>query len=386
MTTIYLDNSATTPLDPRVLEAMRPYLERLVGNPSSSHSAGRGARRAVDDAARRIAACLHGPATKVYFTSGATEANNLAIHSAVAGLTAGHVLVSPAEHPSCLEPVRRLARRGFTIEELALDTSGAVAGLPDRLRDDTRLVVVQLANSETGRLQDVRRLAESCPKTCWFHCDAAQAVGKVPVEFAQFGVTSLAVSGHKIHGPAGVGALLVRKDAVAAPLFFGGHQQDGARPGTEPVALIAGFATAVEIACQSLESAAGHLCMLRDRLEEKLLAELADVVRNGPETERLPNVSNLSFLGCQAEALLIALDLAGVCCSAGPACASGSAEPSVVLRAMGLEKPRLASALRFSVGRFNTAEEIDQAARRIAATVHRLRGAGCRFSSAGAIR
>lgn len=357
MRPIYLDNNATTQLDPEVLEAMRPYLADVFGNPSSRHSAGRAARQAIDRSMQQIAAALDAQPEQILFTSGATEANNLAIASIPDG---AHVLVSPADHPSALDAAERLTRRGCEITRLRLTAEGYVSSLSAELRDDTRLVVVQLANSETGCIQPVAELAQQLPEQCRFHCDATQAVGKIPVRFGQLGVTSLSCSGHKLHGPAGVGVLIVRDPEMLRPMMFGGHQQRGLRPGTESVAAIVGMGKAIEIATTRLEEHSQHLGRLRDRFEQ-LVAERIDSVAFNRCEHRLPNTSNISFLGAKAEALLIALDLSGVCCSAGTACSSGSLEPSAVLRAMGIEGQRLEGALRFSFGRFNTDEDVDRA-------------------------
>lgn len=370
---IYLDNNATTPLDPAVREAMLPYLGGMAGNASSRHSAGRWARKAIDKARRDIADCLDADPEEIFFTSGATEANNWAILSNGPKST-GRVLVSPADHPSAIEPARILAKSfAWSFDELTLDADGRVTNFRAQFQPDARLAIIQLANSETGCIQEVGRLVAECGTNCRFHCDAVQAVGKIPVRFHQLGVASLAISGHKLHGPTGVGALIVRKGFPCPPRLFGGHQEGGFRPGTEPIAAIVGLATAVRITVDGLPTNAARLADLRDRLENRLLAEIPDVICNSPGENRLPNVSNLSFLGVKAETLLIALDLAGVCCSAGTACASGSLEPSPVLRAMGVSKERLDSAIRFSVGRFNTTAEIDDAAERISRCVKQIR-------------
>lgn len=371
---IYLDNNATTPMDPEVLEAMLPHLRGLAGNPSSGHGAGREARRAIDAARRRIAEALSVEPAAIVFTSGATEANNLAMLPRDPPAAPGHVLVSPSEHPSALDPALRLSRFGYEVEMLALDESGRGVDLAARLRPETQLVVVQLANSETGTIQPVGRLADAlAPGTRW-HVDAVQAVGKIPVDFQALGATSLAISAHKIHGPVGVGALLARPEALGRPLLLGGRQQFGRRAGTEPVALIAGLGKAVELAVRNLEANARRMAERRDRLEALLLEHLDGVVLNAPREARLCSTSNLSFAGVSAEALVIALDLDGVACSTGTACASGAAEPSAVLRAMGLPAERVASAVRFSVSRTTTQEEIERAAVIVVQAVRRLRG------------
>lgn len=371
MTWIYLDHNATTPMHPRVLDAMQPYLQGWAGNPSSRHASGRKARQAVDAARQRIARALDAKPNEVFFTSGATEGNNLAILGAANATT---IAINPTEHPSCLEPARHRAKQGVGVTELAVDEFGRVRsadiGLPNRL------VVVQLANSETGVIQDIQKLAWAV-HAARFHCDAVQAVGRIPVSFRDLGVSSMTVSGHKIGGPPGVGVLLIRADASLAPQLFGGHQQAGVRAGTEPVAAIVGLATAIAEAVEHEPETARRLGQLRDRLEESLLSRVHDAVVNAPvdSAERLPNTSNISFPGAAAQALVMALDLAGVGAAAGSACASGSMRPSHVLEAMGIAGERLSGAVRFSLGWTTTEEEIDAAADIVALTVARVRSA-----------
>ncbi|QDU64939.1 Cysteine desulfurase [Planctomycetes bacterium Pan216] len=373
MNEIYLDNNATTPLDPEVFEEMTPYLAGFHGNPSSQHALGRRARRAIDGARERIAAVLHADPSEIVFTSGATEANNQAV-AAIAGRPEGHVLLNPADHPSTLEPTRDLARKGMRVEELSLDGEGFVDRFAEQVRDETRLVVCQLANGESGTVQEIAKLVASMPRGCRFHCDAVQAIGRLPVDFRELGVTTLSLSGHKLHGPVGIGALLVRRDTSCTALLRGGHQQQGLRPGTESVANIVGLGKAIELACRRMPTEIASIAALRDRFEAALLKHLEGTVVNGTTERRLANTSNLSFPGTTAEKLLMALDLAGVCCSAGTACASGSLEPSPVLVAMGLEGDRLNGAVRFSLSRLTTSEEVDLAVDRIARVVERLRG------------
>ena len=372
MRVIDLDNNATTALDPLVREAMLPYMTGSLGNASSRHSLGRRARRAIDDSKQRIAASLGSEPEEIFFTSGATEANNLAILAARMS-PSGHILLNPSEHPSALEPTLSLANRGFDLESLALDQSGLVAGFELSLRAETRLVVLQLANGETGCVQDIATLADCVPPGCRFHCDAVQAIGRVRCDFRRLGVASLTLSGHKIHGPGGIGALLVRDGWSMRPMLLGGKQQDGLRSGTEPVAAIVGLAAAVELAIKRLESDAERLSRLRDRFETGILRRVPSITINGPLDARLPNTSNLSFLGTNAGALVVALDVAGVCCSAGPACASGTLQPSAVLRAMGFDGERLLGAIRFSLGRFTSEADIDDAVDRVADAVRQVR-------------
>jgi cysteine desulfurase len=384
MTPIYLDHCATTPVLPDAWEAMRAVPS---GNPASAHGAGRQARRALEDARERVAELLGADADEVIFTSGATEANNLALFG-LAGDPPGHIVASPIEHPCVVEPLRQLAGRGFVVEYLPVSRDGVVhvEALPAMLRPDTRLVTVMLVNHETGaasgtgyRVPGIAKDSSPIPDTRYpipaVHTDAAQAVGKIAVDFHALGVTALTVSAHKFGGPVGVGALLLRRGTRLRPLFYGGHQQHGRRPGTEPVALAVGMAAALAVAVRDLDANAERVRRLRDRLWERLRAEAAPAVLNGPDdpARAVPHVLNVSFPGCAADGLLVALDLAGVACSTGSACSSGSLLPSPVLRAMGVPDDVLRSAMRFSLSPRTTEAEVDEAAGRIVAAVRRLR-------------
>jgi cysteine desulfurase len=375
MDCIYLDNNATTPLLPAVSEAMRPFGSDVFGNPASAHSAGRRARRALEDARESLAAHLGAHADEVVFTSGATEANNLALFG-LCGEPPGRLLASPIEHPSVAEPLRRLAESGFTLDTFPVDGSGRVrieTPLDSRqLRPDTRLVAVMLANHETGTIQPIRPLVETIQGRALFHCDAVQAAGKIPLSFHELGIDTLAISGHKFHGPKGIGALLVRRGVQLRPRTWGGHQQQGRRPGTEPVALAVGMARALELACREMNDRLAHVRRLRERLLAPLRAEAAPLVVNGSD-DGLPHVLNVSFPSLKADLLLMNLDLAGIACATGSACSSGSLLPSPVLQAMGVPDDVLRSAMRFSFNSLLTIADIDEAARRIIAVVSRLR-------------
>lgn len=370
---IYLDNNATTPLLPAVWECMRPYLTEAFGNPASVHAAGRKARRALEDAREAIAAHLGADAEEVIFTSGATEANNLALFG-LCGEPPGHLLASALEHPSVAEPLRRLAENGFALDLLPVDGCGCLRAesLEPRLRPDTRLVAVMLVNHETGALQPVRALREMLAGRARFHCDATQAAGKIPVHFHDLGVDTLTLSAHKFHGPKGIGALLLRRGVRLRPRTWGGHQQQGHRPGTEPVALAVGFACALECACREMDDRLAHVRRLRERFLTQLQANAAPLVLNGSQ-DGLPHTLNVSFLGIKAELLLMNLDLAGIACSTGSACSSGSLLPSPVLQAMNVPDAVLRSAMRFSLSPLLTLPDMEEAARRIAAVVSRLR-------------
>jgi cysteine desulfurase len=373
---IYLDHAATTPVLPEVWDAMGAVPD---GNPASAHAAGRAARRALEDARELVAELLGAEPGEVIFTSGATEANNLALFG-LAGDPPGHIVAGPTEHPCVAEPLNQLAARGFVVDYLPVGRDGIVdlAALPGMLRPDTRLVSVQLVNHETGAIYDLasggheppESSGGSRPPLAEFHTDAAQAIGKIPVKFRALGATALTVSAHKFGGPPGVGALLLRRGISVRPLFHGGHQQQGRRPGTEPVALAVGMATALEMAIRDLEVNAAHVRRLRERFLTRLRSDAAPLTVNG---DGVPHILNVSFPGCLSEGLLMALDLAGVSCSAGSACSSGSLLPSPVLRAMGLPEAELRSAVRFSFGPRTTEAEVDDASGRVAAVVKRLR-------------
>jgi cysteine desulfurase len=375
MDCIYLDHNATTPLLPAARDAMLPFADGLFGNPASAHRAGRQARRALEDARERVAALLDASPDEVVFTSGATESNNLAVFG-LAGDPPGHLLASPVEHPSVAEPIRQLGHAGFSADWLPVGPDGVVRAdaLPGRLRDDTRLVAVMLVNHETGAVQPVRELAGRVAGSgVAFHCDAVQAVGKVSVRFHQLGVTALTLSAHKFHGPAGVGVLLVRRGARLRPRLFGGHQQAGRRPGTEAVAPAVGLAAALDAAVRELGDRVDRVRRLRERFLAVLREGAAPLVLNGPEEGGVPHTVNVSFPGPRGDALLMALDLAGVACATGSACSSGSLLPSPVLQAMGVPEDVLRSAMRFSFGFQQGEGEVDEAARRVVAVVRRLR-------------
>ena len=369
MRPIDLDYNATTPLLPEAWQAMRTAPG---GNPSSAHQAGRKARQALEAARERVAGLLGAEPDEVTFTSGATEANNLAVF----GLVTGHAATSHLEHPCVVEPLEQLEARGCSVEWLPVDARGMIqfASVPPA----TRLVCVMLANHETGAIQPVRDIALSLPGVA-IHCDAAQAVGKMPVNFRGLGVTTLTASAHKFGGPKGVGVLVTKRGTKLQPLLFGGHQQQGRRPGTEPVPLALGMAVALEHATRNMNANSAKFESLRERLWIRLNEVASPVVLNGPEigaADVLPTTLNVSFPGCRADLLLMALDLAGVACSTGSACSSGSLLPSPVLRAMRVPDDVLRSALRFSFGPPTDFADIDEAADRIGSAVRNARDHG----------
>jgi cysteine desulfurase len=376
---IYLDHNATTGLDPEVLEAMRPYW-LAAGNPESRHAAGRAARRAWEGAKETVAEILGAEPGEVIFTSGGTEANNLAIFGlAGAEHEPGHAVSSPMEHPAIAEPVARLEAAGFAVDRPEVDAEGVAdaEAMAARLGPGTRLATLMLANNETGAIQPVARLAAlASERGVPVHTDAVQAVGRVAVDFHALGVTTLAASAHKFHGPVGAGLLLVRKGVRLGSRLFGGGQQQGRRPGTVAVPLAVGLARALERWRDESATRQARWRALRDRLESGLVGALGAglVVRNGPrdDSRRLPQTLNLGFPGLDGDALLMQLDLAGIAASLGSACASGSTRPSPTLVAMRVPDDRLRSSVRFSLGAGTTEAEVEAALPRIVEVVRRV--------------
>jgi len=384
MEAVYLDHNATTPTRPEVIEAMTRFWRQGHANPASQHQPGQEARRLLEAARHQIAATfgtsLSGPeADRLIFTSGGTESNNLAvlgIARARRGAGPGQIVISAIEHASVIEPAERLLEEGYRLDTLEVTGDGVVRvdRLPALLTDRTRLVSVLLGNHETGAIQPVGDLARTCQAAgVPLHTDAVQVAGKLPIDFRGLGVAAMSVAAHKLQGPVGIGALLLRHDVDLDPLLFGGHQQQAARPGTEPVALAVGMAAALELWQGEWEAHARRLAALRDRLESGLRAGYPQLVVNSSQAERLPQTSSIAFPGLDAQVLLVALDMQGVACSVGSACSSGSTELSPTLLAMGLPKQIVASTLRFSLGATTTEAEIEEAIRRILYVVRELR-------------
>ncbi len=359
--TIYLDYNAGTPLDERVLSAMTDCLAGMAGNPSSTHRFGRLARAQLDRAREQVAGLVGAHASQVIFTSGGTEANNLALHAATAGHTPTSIAVSAVEHPSVLEPARALRVSGWQLKQIDVDGQCRVlpGHLEESLKTDTRLVSVMMANNETGVIQPVAQLADLARAAgAVFHTDAIQTAGKIPLDFAGSGAQLMSLSAHKLYGPKGVGALVIDKSLELAPLQLGGGQERGWRAGTENIAAIVGFGVAAELAVDGLEQHAVRMAALRDRLQASLQRYPQVTVFAG-SAERLPNTLQLAVAGLDGEALLMQLDKAGIAVSSGSACASGKTEPSHVLVAMGIDAGLARGAIRISLGRETTAADID---------------------------
>jgi cysteine desulfurase len=379
---VYLDYNATTPVDPAVLEAMLPFLRDDFGNAGSVHTPGQHARAAVDSARQSVAALIGAKPTEIVFTSGGTEADNLALFGSVAVATKPrkHVITTAIEHHAILHTCEELKRQGIEVTVVPVRPSGEFQGTVDpeeirrALRPETVLISVMHANNELGVLQPIDEIARVAAEAgVRFHSDAVQSAGKVPLDVARLGVDLLSISAHKFCGPKGVGALYVRTGTTLAARLFGGHAERDRRPGTENVPGIVGLGKAAELARNLLAQDSARISALRDRLERALLERIPAVRVNGSAARRVPNTANMSFPGAGGEALLISLDLEGIACSTGAACSSGSTEPSHVLLALGLGHDEARSTLRFSLGRPTRPEEIDYAISVIPAVVERIR-------------
>ncbi|HSY11454.1 MAG TPA: cysteine desulfurase family protein [Verrucomicrobiae bacterium] len=375
MRRIYLDNNATTPVLPEVLEAMRPYFGEHFGNASSIHHHGQETRAAVERARDSVASLLGCRAAEVVFTSGGTEGDNLAI----AGLTGAgdHVITSSVEHHAVLHACKHIEETGCDVTYVPVDGRGLVD--PDdvrrALRSNTKLISIMMANNETGVLQPVEDIGKIAVEAdVNFHTDAVQAAGKVPIDVKQIGCDVLSISGHKMHAPQGVGALFVRRGTRLQPLFYGGRHERSRRAGTENVPGIVGLGKAAELAMQGFENDDDKkMSTLRDRLQQGILAQVEEAAVNGDGAARVPNTVNIYFDHIEGEAMVISLDLKGLAVSTGAACSAGAIEPSHVLLAMGLRADRARASVRFSLGKQNTAEDIDLALALVPETVARLR-------------
>ncbi|OFV86763.1 MAG: hypothetical protein A2V74_08365 [Acidobacteria bacterium RBG_16_70_10] len=373
---IYLDHNATTPMAPEVLEAMLPFLREGYGNPSSLHWFGQRARAAVEEARARGAAFIGADPSEIVFTGGGSEADNMALRGVAARAREPRrkLVCTAVEHHAVLNTAKALRDEGWPVEVVCATDSGRVdlAELRAKVDEATALVSIMVANNETGVLLPVgEAAARAKDRGALLHCDAVQAAGKVPVDVGALGADLLTLSAHKIYGPKGIGCLYVRRGTPLSALVRGGGQERNRRAGTENVPGIVGFGVAADLARGHLEADAERLRLLRDRLEASLLA-IPGACRNGEEP-RVPNTTNVSFEGTEAEGLLIALDLAGIAVSTGAACAAGGIEPSHVLRAMGLPPERVQASLRFSLGRGTTAAQVDRAAMAVRECVERQR-------------
>lgn len=376
---IYLDHNATTPPAEAVIEAVAHAQRELFGNASSVHHFGQRTKAALDEARAAVAHLLGASPSEVVFTAGGTESDNFAVRGIAEATEATgrrHLVSSTIEHEAVLQALKALERRGWRVTLVPVDSCGLVD--PERLQqavsDDTALVSIMHANNEIGTVQPIPALARVAhARGALFHTDAVQSVGKIPVAVGELGVDLLSISGHKFYGPKGTGALWIRRGVRLTPLLAGGRQERNRRAGTENVPALIGLGEAARLAAHDLASGDGRIGALRDRLEAEILANVRGTQVNGGPAPRVPNTTNVSFEGVEAESLLIALDLEGVAVSTGSACSSGTLEPSHVLKAMGLATHRTQSSIRFSLGSGNTTEQIDRVAELLPRTVEKLR-------------
>jgi len=387
MNRVYLDHNATTAVEPDVLDAMLPYLSGEFGNAASIHTFGQRARAAVETAREQVAALIGARPQEIIFTSGGTEADNHAIFGVAQSLLAAprdgagagaskHIITTTIEHEAVLNTCQALEKRGVEVTYLPVDRDGLISPAEARqaIRKETVLITVMHANNELGTvepLEEIGRIAADAD--VYFHTDAVQSAGKLPIDVNALRLDLLSLSGHKFYAPKGVGALYIRGGTRLQQLLYGGHHQRGFRPGTENVAGIVGLGKAAELARKSLSEDAARVAALRDRLERGLLSRVAHSHANGAGAPRTPNTTNITFPGVEGEALVIALDLKGLACSTGAACSSGAVEPSHVLTAIGLSPDKARASLRFSLGRHTTAAEIDFALQVVPAAVEQLR-------------
>jgi cysteine desulfurase len=376
--TIYLDHAASTPVRQEVLEVMLPYFGRTFGNPSSIHKVGQQAKRALEQARETVASCLGADPREICFTSGGTESNNLALKGVAhaSGRAGRHLVTSAVEHHAVLNCCKYLEGEGYDVTYVPVDSSGVIdlAALGRAVRSDTVLISVMLVNNEVGTIQPLAEIAEMArARGVPLHTDAVQAVGRVPVDVRKLGVDLLTLSGHKLSGPKGIGALYVRTGTRIDPLIHGGHHENNRRAGTESVPSAVGLAKAFDLATKEMPQSPDRLRTLRDRLEQGIRKRLADARVNGNPEQRAPHILSMSFAGVEAESLLLTLDLQGIAVSAGSACTSGAVGPSHVLRAMGADLTQAQGSLRFSLGPDNTEEEIEFVIETVDSTVRRLR-------------
>ncbi|ABK14660.1 cysteine desulfurase NifS [Methanothrix thermoacetophila] len=377
MRRIYMDHSATTPVAPEVLDAMLPYFREKYGNASSLHEFGREARDAVESAREELASLIGASPEEIYFTSGGTESDNLALKGVALSSKGKHIITTSIEHPAVLEVCRSLERMGFDVTCVPVDDQGIVnpGEIERAIRDDTVLISVMHANNEIGTIQPIKEIAEiASERDILLHTDAVQTVGKIPVNVDQLGVDLLSISAHKFYGPKGVGALYVRKGTRIESIIQGGGHERGLRSGTENVPGIVGMGRAAELASEMMDREAERLTALRERLKSFVLSNIDDSWLNGHPTKRLPINLNFGFGRVEGESLLLYLDSKGIAVSTGSACSSKKLEPSHVLRAIGLDPVRCHGSLRITLGRDNTQEDVDYVGECIREAVERFRG------------
>jgi cysteine desulfurase len=373
---IYFDHNATTPILPEVMDVMKQAMQEFWGNPSSTHSMGRQAYARLEKARERLAGVLGASSKEIFFTSGGTEADNLAILGTMEQYPEGEILVSAIEHPAVYESAHGLVAKGHSVKDIPVDGNGIVKTdeMECMISDKTRLVSVMLANNETGTLQPVKEIGELAEKKgVVFHSDAVQAFGKVPLSVKETKVDLLSISSHKIYGPKGCGALYVRQGAKVHPRTFGGSQERGMRTGTENLPAILGFVWAAEIACSKIAEESKRLTELSMLLFNQISERIENIIRNGHAEKRIPGTINICFPGAETESVLASLDQEGICASGGSACASGSISASRTLLALGRRKVDAVCSIRFSLGRDNTAEQVMKVAEVLEKVIARIR-------------
>jgi cysteine desulfurase len=377
MKPIYVDNNATTRIDPQVLDEMLPYFNDFYGNPSSMHSFGGEVAHKIDEARIKVASLINASPDEIVFTSCGTESNSTAIHATISSIPdKKHIITSRVEHPAVKNLCEYFSKKGYRVTFVPVDRKGMldVDYLYNSLTDDTAIVSVMWANNETGMIFPIEEISQVVKqKGIVFHTDAVQALGKVPVDVNKSKVDMLSLSGHKIHAPKGVGALFVRKGTRFSPFLIGGHQEGGRRGGTENVVSIIGLGKASELAENHLEEVTTKVGQLRDKLENELLRRIPNVIINGDSENRLPNTTSISFEYVEGESILLMIDEFGICASSGSACTSGSLEPSHVLRAMGVPFTAAHGSIRFSLSIYNTEEEIDFIIEKLPPIIEHLR-------------
>jgi cysteine desulfurase len=377
MKTIYFDNNATTKMDEQVFEEMKPYFSEFYGNPSSMHTFGGQIGHKIAHAREQAAELIGCEPSEIIFTSGGTESDNAAIKGTLAAApNKRKIITTRVEHPAVLTVCRERENRGYSVIELTVDKYGQLdlSELEQQIDDDTAIVTIMYANNETGVIFPIEKIGEIVKaKGAVFHTDGVQAVGKIPLNLSKSNVDLLSISGHKLHGPKGVGILYIRKGTRLSPYQLGGHQESGKRAGTENVPGIIGFGKACEIAKENIKLENNIVKKLRDKLEKAILQKCPDCRVNGDVKNRLPNTSNISFEYIEGEAILLMLDQFGICASSGSACTSGSLEPSHVLRAMGVPFTAAHGSIRFSLSKYNTEDEIDYTIKTLPPIINRLR-------------
>lgn len=378
MRKVYLDHNATTPVRPEVLQAMLPYFSEKFGNASSIYGSGQEAKVALEEAREKVAEILGASASEIFFTSGGTESDNLALKGTAFGngKRGKHIITSKIEHPAVLESCKFLEKEGFEVTYLPVDSQGSVhpEDLRKTIREDTTLVSVMHANNEVGTIQPIEELSKVTEERgAYFHTDAVQTVGKIAMNLQRLNVDMLSMSGHKIYGPKGVGALYIRKGVRISPWAHGGHHERSRRAGTENVPSIVGFSRALELLNEEREKHNQHLRNLTEMFYRKLVESIPDVILHGDLNRRIPSTLSLSFKGVEGESVILSLDMKGVAVSTGSACSSGTLEPSHVLSAMGIDPAIAQGAIRFSFGKDNSMEDVEYVASILPEIVSRLR-------------